>query len=76
MKLLNSPRTEHFDLAIIGLGYESRSTFAYKKYKSVIDDCVALGYESNQDVLHYQDNKKHFAMLRFLNRAAQKLLIT
>jgi hypothetical protein len=58
MKLLKSSKTEHFDLAIIGLGYESRSTFAYEKYKHVIKECVALGYESNQTVLHYQKNKK------------------
>lgn len=60
MNLLKSSKTDHFDLAIIGLGYESRSTFAYKKYKNVIDRCIVLGYESNKTVLHYQDNRKVF----------------
>ncbi|KPZ56861.1 hypothetical protein [Pseudoalteromonas sp. P1-25] len=60
MRLLKNAMNEHFDLAIFGLGYESRSTFAYEKYKAVSTKIVVLGYKSNQHVLYYQKNKKAF----------------
>lgn len=58
MRLLRSANNKCFDLAIYGLGYESRSTFAYEKYKEVSTSNFVLGYVSNQNVLSYQKNKK------------------
>lgn len=52
-----SPFIDSFDLAIYGLGYESRSTASFDKYKDVVVKNIAIGYESNQECLKYQDNK-------------------
>ncbi|MDB2330945.1 hypothetical protein N9V74_04455 [Alteromonas sp.] len=61
MKLLKISKNDHFDLAIFGLGYESRSTFAFKKYSNVTERSIVFGYESNKDILYYQKNKETFS---------------
>lgn len=60
MKLLKTPFIESFDIAIYGLGYETRSIAAYEKYRSIANMNVVLGYKSNQDVLNYQNNRRIF----------------
>lgn len=60
MKLDNQPYTSSFDLSIFGLGYESRSTTAYVKYKNLSKRNIVFGYNSNKTVLNYSKNKKVF----------------
>lgn len=74
MKLLKSPKVDHFDFAILGLGYESRSIFAYEKYKEIIDDCLVLGYESNQDVLFYQYNKEFYSDTKIVESSCSNVI--
>lgn len=58
MKVLKSLEVDTFDLLIIGLGYESRSTASYRENQGSCKKIVAIGYEKNTDILHYQNNKK------------------
>lgn len=60
MKLLREIERSKFDLAVFGLGYESRSIYAFDKYKDLSTTNVVLGYLSNQYEIHYQKNKSHF----------------
>jgi len=76
MRLLKSAKNDRFDLAIYGLGYESRSTFAYQTYKDVTDDSVVLGYISNQNVLNYQKIKELLAVLELLKLIVLILIVS
>ncbi|MBN57552.1 hypothetical protein [Thalassolituus sp. UBA3500] len=59
MKLRKTAIESGYDLAIFGLGYESRSIFA--KAKGVdADRSISIGYKTNTDVLSYQSNKIFF----------------
>ena len=59
MKLNKSSSAEQFDIAIFGLGYESRSTHVFKKYSEC--GCkIAIGYDTNVVDLYYADNRKYF----------------
>jgi hypothetical protein len=61
MNVEKAPFIEAFDLAIYGLGYESRSISSFKNYKSRTTRNIAIGYERNQDCLQYQQNKNKFS---------------
>lgn len=60
MNVEKNPFIESFDLAIYGLGYESRSISSFEKYKSRTQRNIAIGYERNQECLQYQKNKQTF----------------
>lgn len=49
-----------FDLAIYGLGYESRSVLAFKKYSLQSKRNIAIGYETNNNAINYKENKNFF----------------
>ncbi|PSU21416.1 hypothetical protein CTM97_20690 [Photobacterium phosphoreum] len=53
--------TDNFDLAIYGLGYESRSTSAYKNFGTKAKKNIILGYESNKNAIKYNENKNYFS---------------
>ncbi|MDA0126463.1 hypothetical protein OH458_00015 [Vibrio sp. MarTm2] len=50
-----------FDLAIYGLGYESRATSAFKNYHLSSKKNIVVGYETNRDMVKYTENKKYFS---------------
>lgn len=52
--------TENFDLAIYGLGYESRATTAFKKFSSLSKKNIVIGYETNRNVVKYDENKLYY----------------
>lgn len=49
-----------FDVAIYGLGYESRSTSAFKKYSLQSKKNIVVGYENNKSAIKYNENKIFF----------------
>ena len=59
MKIVRGASKE-FDLAILGLGYESRSVYSYQSNENIIDKAIALGYSAQTDQLSYPDNKTFF----------------
>lgn len=61
MKIRKEAIDNNFDLAIFGLGYESRSISAFKKYKAHSKSNVAVGYDTHTDCLYYQSNKTEFS---------------
>lgn len=61
MNVEKTPFIESFDLAIYGLGYESRSISSFENYKSRTKRNIAIGYEKNQKCLQYQTNKNKFS---------------
>lgn len=60
MKILKHPYTEDFDLAIFGLGFESRASRAATSYLGKYNESIALGYCINTDKFSYQKNKLFF----------------
>ena len=64
MKVLKEAIWGEFDLAVYGLGYESRSTSIFSRYKESVQHSLALGYQNNTDVLFYQNNKSSFLFSR------------
>ena len=61
MNVEKTPFIESFDLAIYGLGYESRSISSFENYKSITKRNIVIGYERNQECLQYQTNKNKFS---------------
>ncbi|MFQ2287925.1 hypothetical protein [Aeromonas sp. s3] len=57
MIVSKEPYILNFDLAIIGLGYESRATQAYIKQKELFKDIIVIGYNKHTDVFYYNQNK-------------------
>ncbi|MFA0004901.1 hypothetical protein [Vibrio splendidus] len=49
-----------FDLAIFGLGYESRATSAFKYFHLKSRKNIVVGYETNRDMVKYAENKNYF----------------
>lgn len=49
--------SDNFDLAIFGLGYESRSTAAYKKFATEAKTVIIVGYETNRNAVKYAENR-------------------
>jgi hypothetical protein len=62
MKIRKEAISNNFELGIFGLGYESRSVSAFEKYKSLIDNNIAVGYDTHTNCLHYQSNKTQFGV--------------
>jgi hypothetical protein len=60
MKIKKDVDKESFDLAIWGLGYESRSVTGFNKYSSRSNFNFVIGYDTHQDCLYYQKNKVQF----------------
>jgi len=58
MKIIPEPKKD-FDFAILGLGYESRSTYSHLQNKFNCDT-VALGYDQQTEENVYKKNKKYF----------------
>ncbi|GIC75628.1 hypothetical protein [Moritella sp. F3] len=52
--------TDEFDLAIYGLGYESRSTSAFKNFSTKSARNIVIGYETNKTAIKYHENKVYF----------------
>lgn len=57
MRVLKESIENGFDLAIWGLGFESRAISAFEQVSSDSSHNVVFGYTSNTNVLHYQANK-------------------
>ncbi len=55
-----------YDLALFGLGYESRAVSSFLKYKEDCNLTLALGYNENTDKIHYKENKKRYLDLQSL----------
>ncbi|HIF9111802.1 hypothetical protein [Photobacterium damselae] len=51
---------DEFDISIYGLGYESRSTAAFKKFASKSKKNIVIGYETNRNAVMYNENKQFF----------------
>ncbi|MEI8668644.1 hypothetical protein P4S65_10300 [Pseudoalteromonas sp. B131b] len=51
---------DNFNLAIFGLGYESRSITASERYASKSKLSIVLGYTSNRECLRYKENKAYY----------------
>ncbi|EGR0777310.1 hypothetical protein EW121_06765 [Vibrio cholerae] len=51
---------DEFDVAIYGLGYESRSTSAFKKFHEQSRKNIVIGYETNRTAVKYNENKIYF----------------
>tara|TARA_R110002049_G_scaffold40727_4_gene123660 strand:+ start:489 stop:1397 length:909 start_codon:yes stop_codon:yes gene_type:complete len=49
-----------FDLSIVGLGYEQRSTHVFQSENALQESCLVLGYTYHTDKFDYQKNKKYF----------------
>ena len=58
MIMRDTPQQD-FDLVILGLGYESRSTFTMKNRKFDCE-CIALGYSKHCKAIKYPENKAFF----------------
>ncbi|VUD64554.1 hypothetical protein TDB9533_03344 [Thalassocella blandensis] len=60
MKIIKDIYLGSFDCTICGLGFESRSTFAFDKLSKRISNLLVLGYKENTDCFSYQSNKQMF----------------
>ncbi len=60
MKILKSFIGGEFDLAIFGLGFESRAISAFDKYGSDCSELLVIGYDINTDKFSYQVNKSKY----------------
>jgi hypothetical protein len=60
MKIRKETHSESFDLAIYGLGYESRSVTAYQKYNKTSASKIVVGYDTHKECLFYEQNKLEF----------------
>ncbi len=60
MRMLKDFQSNEFDLAIYGLGFESRSVTAFRKYLSLSEKNIVLGYHVNTDKFSYQKNLQEF----------------
>ena len=60
MKILKNIHESHYDFAICGLGFESRSVTAYNTSSGKIKSLIVLGYDENTEYFAYQENKKLF----------------
>lgn len=58
MRVLRASDIDIYDLAIVGLGYESRSITTYSEYKEKIENVIAIGYKEHNDAFSYEDNLK------------------
>ena len=58
MKFYKENQVIDYDLAIFGLGYESRSIFIAQKI--AVNDSIAIGYCHHTDIFSYKENKKFF----------------
>jgi len=61
MKILKTFIGGEFDLAIFGLGFESRAISAFDKYGSNCSEILVIGYDINTDKFSYQDNKLKYS---------------
>ncbi|ACJ27810.1 Conserved hypothetical protein [Shewanella piezotolerans WP3] len=58
MKLLKSNDIGNIDLAIVGLGYETRAT---TRCRSMVNsNIIAIGYDQHTSALRYQDNLEYY----------------
>ncbi|NOJ12924.1 hypothetical protein [Vibrio splendidus] len=60
MKFNKEAYERKFDIAIYGLGYESRSTAAFKKFSIRAKKNIVIGYETNKEAVRYNENKTYF----------------
>lgn len=60
MKILKDIYDTEFDIAICGLGFESRAISAYVTAQETIKKLIVLGYDENTSYFSYQSNKKRF----------------
>lgn len=60
MKILKEIYDSDFDIAICGLGFESRAISAYIASSENIKRLIVLGYDENTDCFSYQSNKNFF----------------
>lgn len=60
MRILKDICVSEFDIAICGLGFESRAISAYRTSSERIHKLIVLGYEDNTEYFSYQSNKKVF----------------
>lgn len=63
MKLRKESYSGKYDLAIVGLGYESRAITACQKLDLPHNDIIAIGYNSHTDVFSYQKNKQYYTKI-------------
>lgn len=60
MKVMSQNTNNAYDLAIIGLGYESRASALFDKQKNNFNKTIALGYSSHTDKFGYSDLKEKY----------------
>ena len=63
MKILTEFISRDFDIAIFGLGFESRSTSTIDTYINQSKKNIVLGYDVNTEKFSYQNNKERFEKL-------------
>ncbi|PHX05154.1 hypothetical protein [Vibrio splendidus] len=60
MRLLKSNNTNDIDLAILGLGYESRAISKCQRLVNIKTNIIAIGYDNHTDELQYQNNLEYY----------------
>lgn len=60
MKLRKVAYEGEYDLAIYGLGFESRSITSYDKYRTSSKYNIGIGYKTHTDCLFYPENRIRF----------------
>lgn len=57
MKILKENNLENYDLAIVGIGYESRAITIFEDKKDQIHKTISIGYKEFNTELSYEKNK-------------------
>jgi hypothetical protein len=60
MKVLKENVVEVYDMAIVGLGYESRAISVCSSFSNVISAVVAIGYREHSDAYSYLGNLEYY----------------
>lgn len=63
IKILKSSNIDKFDLAIVGLGYESRAVDLCQNNEEALTQIIAIGYDNYKDQFSYNDNYNYYTSL-------------
>lgn len=63
IKILKSSNIAKFDLAIVGLGYESRAIDLCQSNEKALTKVIAIGYDNHKDQFSYNDNYSYYDSL-------------
>ncbi len=56
MKVLKGTTVNYYDLAIVGLGYESRAITTCNSVKDNLNSIIAVGYREHTSAYSYKSN--------------------